>query len=239
MGEVPEAFDAKADQTAAQLFGTAAGHTENRHFGLVLGAEALQLVDVEDLDAVDLPAHFVRRVVEGGNELIAVGIGGDEPADGLAQTAAADEDGGQAVAVAEQQILQDGEQVFDRVADALTAVHIADAVEVLPDLRGRGAHLGGQFAGRDAGDAVVLQGPQKAVVLGQAFDHRQRCFTRGVHRWFSFHPSDAGPLRPPWRSGRFKEFCTIMIHLCQSYSLSKVYSGCGECQIKWSNFFKI
>ena len=42
----------------------------------------------------------------------------------------------------------------------------------------------------------------------------------------------------PWRSGRFKEFCTIMIHLCQSYSLSKVYSGCGECQIKWSNFFK-
>ena len=107
VAEVPEAFDAQADQPAAQLFGTAAGHTENRHFGLVLGAETLQLVDVEDLDAVDLLAHFVRRVVEGGNELVAVGVGGDEAADGLAQTAAADEDGGQTVAVAEEQGLED------------------------------------------------------------------------------------------------------------------------------------
>ena len=37
----------------------------------------------------------------------------------LAQTAAADQDGGQAVAVAEQRAFQNGEQVFHRVADAL------------------------------------------------------------------------------------------------------------------------
>ena len=78
-------------------------------------------------------------------------------------------------------MLQDGKQVLHRVADALAAVHVADAVEILPHLRGRGAHLGGQLAGGDAGDAVVLQRPQVAVVLGQALDHRKGSFAGIVH----------------------------------------------------------
>ena len=95
MGEIPEALDAHADQTAAQLLGSAAGHAENGYFRLVLGAEVFQLVHMQDLDAIDLLAHLFGGVVEGSDQLVAVGVGGDEAADRLAQTAAANEDGGQ------------------------------------------------------------------------------------------------------------------------------------------------
>ena len=105
MGEVPEALDAQIHQTAADLFRTVTGHTEHCDLGVMLGTERLQLVDMADLDAVDLLAHLALCHIKGGDQAVAVGIGGDEPADGLAQTAAADEDGGQAVAVAEQHIL--------------------------------------------------------------------------------------------------------------------------------------
>ena len=148
---------------------------------MVLGAEGLQLVHMTDLDAVDLLAHLVLGHIKGGDQLVAVGVGGDEAAHGLAQTAAADQDGGQAVAVAEQQALQNGKQVLHRVTDALSAVHVADAVEVLPDLGGRGAHLGGQLPGGDAGDAVGLQRAQVAVVFREALDHGERGFCGGIH----------------------------------------------------------
>ena len=58
VGEIPEALDAHADQTAAQLLGSAAGHAENGYFRLVLGAEVFQLVHMQDLDAIDLLAHL-------------------------------------------------------------------------------------------------------------------------------------------------------------------------------------
>ena len=171
MGEVPEALDAQIHQPPADLLGTVAGDAEHGHLGVMLGAEGLQLVDVADLDAADLLAHFALGHIEGGDQTVAVGIGGDKAAHGLAQTAAADENGGQAVAVAEQQRFQNGQQVLDRVADALPAVHIADAVEVLPDLRRGGAHLSRQLAGRDTADAVCLQGAQIAVIFGKTLDH--------------------------------------------------------------------
>ena len=80
VGEIPEAFDAHADQTAAQLLGSAAGHAENGYFRLVLGAEVFQLVHMQDLDAIDLLAHLFGGVVEGSDQLVAVGVGGDEAA---------------------------------------------------------------------------------------------------------------------------------------------------------------
>ena len=40
--------------------------------------------------------------------------------------------------------------------------------------------------GRDAGDAVVLQGAQVAIVFGQALDDGQRSFAGSVHRGVSF-----------------------------------------------------
>ena len=129
-----------------------------------------------DLDAVDLLAHLALGHIKGGDQPVAVGVGGDKAAHCLAQTAAADQDGGQAVAVAEQQALQNGKQVLHRVADALSAIHIADAVEVLPYLGGRGAHLGSQLPGGDAVDAVGLQRAQVAVIFGKALDNGQRGF---------------------------------------------------------------
>ena len=164
-----------------------------------------------------ISAHLVGGVVEGGDELVAVGVGGDEAAHSLAQTAAADEDGGQEVAVAKEQLLKDVQQVLHRVADALTAIHVADAVEVLPHLRGSGTHLGGQLTGRDAGDAVVLQGAQVAIVFGQALDDGQRSFAGSVHRGvsFLFIRSIAGEkcAAAECSGKRFVLSCTIMIHI--------------------------
>ena len=94
MGEVPEAFDAQIHQAAADLLGPVAGHAQHGDFGLVLGTEGLQLVDVADLDAADLLAHFALGHIKGGDEPVAVGVGGDKAAHGLAKTAAADQDGG-------------------------------------------------------------------------------------------------------------------------------------------------
>ena len=48
--------------------------------GVVLGAEGLQLVHMTDLDAVDLLAHLVLGHIKGGDQLVAVGVGGDEAA---------------------------------------------------------------------------------------------------------------------------------------------------------------
>ena len=114
-------------------------------------------------------------------------------------------------------MLKDAQQVFYRVADALTAIHVADAVEVLPNLRGSGTHLGGQLTGRDAGDAVVLQGAQVAIVFGQALDDGQRSFAGSVHRGvsFLFIRSIAGEkCAAAGCSGkRFVLSCTIMIHI--------------------------
>ena len=70
VGEVPEALDAQVHQTAADLLGTVAGHTEHGHLGVVLGAEDLQLVHMTDLDAVDLLAHLVLGHIKGGGELV-------------------------------------------------------------------------------------------------------------------------------------------------------------------------
>ena len=70
VGEIPEALDAQADQAAAQLLGTAAGQAENGHFGVMLGAERFQFVDVQDLHAADLLAHFVGGVIKGWTEAL-------------------------------------------------------------------------------------------------------------------------------------------------------------------------
>ena len=182
VGEVPEALDAQIHQPSADLLCTIAGYTEHRHLGLVFLTEGFQLVNVPDADAADLLAYLVLGHVKGRDQLVAVGISGDKAAHGLAQAAAADQNGGQTVAVAEQQTFQNGKQVLHRVADALPSVHIADAVEVLPHLRGGGAHLRGQLPGGDAGNAVVLQGAQIPVIFGETLDHRDRCFLGGVHR---------------------------------------------------------
>ena len=181
MGEVPEALDAQIHQPAADLPGAIAGHAQHSHLGLVLCTESFQLVDVTDLDAADLLAHLVGGNIKGGDQLVAVGVGGDKTAHCLAQTAAADQDGGQPVTVAEQQVLQNGQEVVHRVADALPAVYIADAVEILPHLRGGGAHLGGQLPGGNAGDAVLLERAQIAVIFRETLDHGKRSLCRGIH----------------------------------------------------------
>jgi len=120
--------------------------------------------------------------VECGDQAVAVGIGGDKAAHRLAQAAAAQQDGGQAIAGAQQQLLEDGQKVIHRIADALTAIHVAQAIKVLPDLRGRGAQLGGQLAGGNAAHARLFQRAQVAVILRQTPDHRRGSFAGADHK---------------------------------------------------------
>ena len=148
---------------------------------MVLAAEVLQAVQGADGDAADGLAHQLGLDVEGGDQGETVVVVGDEAAHRGAQPPAADQDGGQAVAAAKQQTLQDVQQLIHRVADALPAVDVADAVEVLADLGGRGAHLGGQLPGRDAANARVLEGAEVAVVFGQAADDRHRSLSGRIH----------------------------------------------------------
>ena len=214
MGEVPEALDAQIHQTAADLFRTVAGHTEHCDLGVMLGTERLQLVDMADLDAADLLAHLALCHIKGGDQAVAVGVGGDKAAHCLAQTAAADQDGGQAVTVAEQQAFQNEEQVFHRVADALPAIHIADAVEVLPYLRSGGAHLSSQLAGRNAVDAVRLQRAQIAVIFGKTLDNGKRSPCRSVHRILSpFALSQYLPQLPALQMRRRETPIRLRVHI--------------------------
>ena len=134
VGEVPEALNAQIHQPSADLLCTIAGYAEHRHLGLVFLTEGFQLVNVPDADTADLLAHLVFSHIKGSDQLVAVGIGSDKAAHGLAQAAAADQNGGQTVTVAEQQAFQNGKQVLHRVADALPSVHVTDAVKVLPHL---------------------------------------------------------------------------------------------------------
>ena len=69
VGEVPEALDPQRHQTATDLLCAAAGQTEDGHLGVMLGAERLQLIDVENLDAVDLLANLIGGVVEAAMSL--------------------------------------------------------------------------------------------------------------------------------------------------------------------------
>lgn len=81
------AFDVihqEADGSQADHKSNHTAHHENGHFGVMLGAERFQLVDVQDLHAADLFAHFVGGVIKGGDQLVTIGVGGDKTAHGLA-----------------------------------------------------------------------------------------------------------------------------------------------------------
>ena len=92
----------------------------------------------------------------------------------------ADQDGGQAFAVAEKQFADLGAQHIDFIADPLLP-EAAETVEILPYLAGGGAHHVGKFAGRDLVPPVGGQIGKIAVIFGQPFDDRQRYFVLYCH----------------------------------------------------------
>src|SRR5699024_10485497 len=136
---------------------------QHRHLGVALAAEVLQAVQGTDGDAADGLAHQGGADVKRGDQCKAIVVVGDKAADGGAQPAAAQQDGGQPLAPAKEQPFQDGKQFVHRIADALPAVDVADAVEILADLGGGGAHLRGKLPGGDAVHTGILEGAQVAV----------------------------------------------------------------------------
>ena len=181
VGKVPEPPDAQLHQPAADLLGPAAGEAQHRHLGVALAAEVLQAVQGTDGDAADGLAHQGGVDVKRGDQCKAIVVVGDKAADGGAQPAAAQQDGGQVVASAKEQPFQDGQQFVHRIADALPAVDVADAVEILADLGGGGAHLRSKLPGGDAVHTGILEGAQVAVIFGQAPDDRHRSLGGWIH----------------------------------------------------------
>ena len=105
VGEVPEALDAQSDQPPADLLCSGSGQTEHRHLGMMLLTLGVQLIYVQNGYAADGVADFVCRSVKGGDQFVAVGIGGNKTAHSFAQPSAADQDGGQALAIAKNCLL--------------------------------------------------------------------------------------------------------------------------------------
>ena len=170
VGEIPEAADTQADEPISQRLRHALGHGQYRHVGLVIGHIFLQLVHGMDLYAPDL------RADEGGGD---VESGVDAEADLLkikvlqqrvAQVAHTDDD--QAVSLVDAEDVADlGAQLGHVVAVALLA-ELAEAAQVLTDLRGGDVHFCAKGVGADTHDALVIQVIQIAVISGEAVYHR-------------------------------------------------------------------
>ena len=172
MAEIPESLDAQPDQLVRKVDGTLPRYAQHSHHRLVGGAERLQIIQRVDRHPGHLPADQLRVDVKDSQQPVAVGIPRDKAGHGGAQPPGADQYGGQQFAGAEQQLADLRQQNLHLVPDALLP-EPAEAVEVLADLAGGGAHHLGQFAGRDLVTAFRCQCVQVAVVFRQPLDDRQ------------------------------------------------------------------
>ena len=180
MAEIPEALDALVHQFPGQIHGALARHAEHGHLGVMLRTEFVQVTQRQNRHAAHFFPDQVGVDIKDAQQLVAVGVAADEAGHRRTQTAGTDQNG-QAVAVAEQQAFQNGEQVFHRVADALPAIHIADAVEILPHLAGGGAHHVGQLAGRNLVLAVGRKIGQITIIFRQPLNDRKRHLVLNSH----------------------------------------------------------
>ena len=149
-------------------------------FRVVFGAKGSQVIKGQNRYAAHRFPEQVGVDVEHADQPVAVGIAADETGNSGTQMSGADQDGGQAFAVAEKQFADLGAQHIDFIADPLLP-EAAETVEILPYLAGGGAHHVGKFAGRDLVPPVGGQIGKIAVIFGQPFDDRQRYFVLYCH----------------------------------------------------------
>ena len=173
MAEIPEALDALLHQLTGEIHSALARHTENRHLGVMLRAEFVQITQGQDGNAAHLLADEVGVDIKDAEQPVAVGVAADEAGHRRTQTAGTDQNGRQLFAVTKEQIADLSAQHIHLVADALLA-EAAEAVEVLPHLTGGGAHHVGQLTGGDLVLSVSGQIGQITIIFGQPLDDRKR-----------------------------------------------------------------
>ena len=78
MAEIPEALDALLHQLAGEVHSTLARHTENRHLGVMLCAEFVQITQGQDGNAAHLLADEVGVDIKDAEQPVAVGVTADE-----------------------------------------------------------------------------------------------------------------------------------------------------------------
>ena len=172
MAEIPEALDPQFHQLAGNFLRTLPGQAKHRHSGMVCLAELVQLIDMVDGHTVQVMPHQVLPDVKHRQQVVAVGVGGQKTGDSGAQTACAQQDGGQFFSVTKQKLADLFFQHFHIIANALLA-EPAKTVEVLTHLAGSGAHHAGQFAGRNGRNTGFVQLSDVAIILREPLDDRQ------------------------------------------------------------------
>ena len=142
------------------------------HHGVMLFAEALQLLHVAHGHAAQLPAYHFGFFVKRADKPVALGLHSEVTGDSRTKAPGADENGVQ-LCFAEQQVAHSLEQNVHMVTDALLA-EAAEAVEILPHLRGGGAHHVGKLGGRHLHHAVLFHICQIPVIFRQPLDDGKR-----------------------------------------------------------------
>ena len=78
MAEIPEALDALLHQLTGEIHSALARHTENRHLGVMLCAEFVQITQGQDGNAAHLLADEVGVDIKDAEQPVAVGVAADE-----------------------------------------------------------------------------------------------------------------------------------------------------------------
>lgn len=166
---VPESLDLTGHQAGGDISDLLLGAGDDGDIHLMLGAEVLQGIQSQHLDARHGAPHKSLARIEHGEDIHAPLFEHGLVDEAAAQVSRADDDGVEARSNAED-LADLGEEVVDVIAVALLT-EAAEAVEILADLGGGDVHHGGQLARGDAHLALGDQLPQVAVVAGEALDH--------------------------------------------------------------------
>ena len=184
VGEVPEALYPQTDQVVGGVLGHRLGDGQHHHIHRVVLEETVQLGHGIDGHLVDRGADDRGRYIKGGVHC-KTALGEREVLQQrMAQIAHADHD--EVMVVVHAQDMSDlSLQLLHIVAVPLLA-ELAEAAEVLPDLRGGDVHLLSQGMGGDPDDAAVAEVRQLTIISGQTpYD--------GVGDIFFFHVNHSLP----------------------------------------------
>ena len=183
IGEVPEAANTQIDQTGSGVLSNMLRNGQHHHIHLVFLQVRIQIVHRVDGHTVDRGADDGRRDVEGSVHREA----GVRKAEVLQQrmTQITNADHHQVVVVINAQNVADFRAEFFHIVSIALLAELAEAAEVLTDLRGGDVHLLTQRVGGDADDAAIAQIGQLTVVSGKTPDDgiRDVFFFHTVYSW--------------------------------------------------------
>ena len=172
VAEIPEAADPERNELIRKGLCRILRDAKHGNGRVMRPAEAVKGFHRHDGKPRSRRALDQRIAVEDANQpaaaLLEINVCGDR----FAKIARTDQD--------DPGFLMDTEDIADDLAQFLDMIAIAlltetaEAIEILPDLRGGQPHSLRQFTGGDTLDLLALQIPEKSVIPGQTADHGVR-----------------------------------------------------------------